>query len=36
MSGSYPATPVASGIKITSVSPTLVSVSHSLNRQARS
>ena len=31
----FPTTPVASGIKITSVSPTLVSVSHSLKRQSR-
>lgn len=36
MSGSYPTTPTPSGIKITSVAPTLVSVSHSLKRQSRS
>jgi len=36
MSGSFPATPVASSVKITSTAPTLISVSHSLKRQARS
>jgi hypothetical protein len=36
MSGSYPTTPIASSITITSVAPTLTSVTHSLKRQARS
>jgi len=36
MSGTFPSSPVASSIKITGVSPTLVSVTHSLKRQARS
>ena len=36
MSGTFPSSPVASSIKITGVSPTLTSVTHSLKRQARS
>ncbi len=36
MSGSFPTTPTASSIKITGISPTLTSVTHSLKRQARS
>ena len=36
MSGSYPITPVANGIQITGISPTLTSLTHSLKRQARS
>lgn len=36
MSGTYPATPYFSSLKISSIQPTLVSVSHSLTRQARS
>ena len=36
MSGSFPTTPVADSIKITSITPTLVSLTHSLKRQARS
>lgn len=36
MSGAYPTTPVADSIKITSIAPTLTSVTHSLKRQARS
>jgi hypothetical protein len=35
MSGTYPTTPGATSIKITGISPTLVSVTHSLKRQAR-
>ena len=33
---SFPTTPTASSIKITGVSPTIISVTHSLKRQARS
>lgn len=36
MSGTYPATPAFAGMKFTSWQPTLVSLSHSLVRQARS
>ena len=36
MSGTFPTTPTASSIKITGISPTLTSVTHSLKRQARS
>ena len=36
MSGSFPTTPVADSIKITSITPTLVSLTHSLKRQVRS
>lgn len=36
MSGAFPASPVASSVKITSTAPTLISVSHSLKRQTRS
>lgn len=36
MSGTFPTSPAASSVKITSASPTLTSVTHSLKRQARS
>lgn len=36
MSGTFPSSPTPASIKITSVQPTLVSVTHSLKRQARS
>lgn len=36
MSGSFPSTPVANSINISSITPTLVSLTHSLKRQARS
>jgi hypothetical protein len=36
MSGAYPTTPVASSIAIIGITPTLVSLTHSLKRQARS
>ena len=36
MSGSFPITPVANSINISSITPTLVSLTHSLKRQARS
>ncbi len=36
MAGTYPTTPSPSGIQITSVQPTMVSITHSLKRQARS
>ena len=35
MSGSFPTTPKLSSIKITGINPTLVSLTHSLKRQAR-
>jgi hypothetical protein len=35
MSGSFPTTPKPSSIKITGINPTLVSLTHSLKRQAR-
>jgi hypothetical protein len=35
MSGTFPTTPEASSIKITGISPTLTSITHSLKRQAR-
>jgi hypothetical protein len=36
MSGTFPSTPALEGIKIKSVTPTMVSFSHNLQRQARS
>ena len=36
MSGAFPTTPVPARVELTSFAPTLVSVSHSLNRQVRS
>jgi hypothetical protein len=36
MSGTYPSSPYFASMKFTSIQPTLVSVSHSLTRQARS